>query len=339
MSLPPVDERCIRCGACRKGCSFLTKYGLDSADYAELEPLAFHCFQCGDCSRACPVGIDGKGSILQMRRETVADRGLEAYDFGLILREKARYPFANYREATGKSVLFPGCNFISLYPETLRLLAEQVRDIANMGIAFDCCSKPVTDLGLDKDAERIRTAIERRLVSQGVEEVVTLCPGCYEVFSQSFTIKVTNIYDKLAELGIGRILDHPITLYPSCPDKDGLTWVASLRSHFAPQAHLLTGSMCCGEGGSAIRHEPLLATQMRAAVAERITSEKPEDNTRTLHTYCATCIGSFSKVGSGWTRHVLLDILGSDEAPKTGSSLINRVRARFWRARSRRHEG
>lgn len=68
-------DKCIHCHLCQKHCSFLTKYGVDIGDTAKLRALAYHCFLCGKCSEVCPIGIDGRGIILDMRRAQVEESG------------------------------------------------------------------------------------------------------------------------------------------------------------------------------------------------------------------------------------------------------------------------
>ena len=66
----------------------------------------------------------------------------------MLLWEKKDYRFRNYRNGTGRSVLFTGCNFPSFYPETTRYLAKLLWEKAGMGTVFDCCGKPVAELGM-----------------------------------------------------------------------------------------------------------------------------------------------------------------------------------------------
>ena len=43
----------------------------------------------------------------------------------VILAEKARYPFKNYRHARSESVLLVGCNVASLYPRTVAAVKKK----------------------------------------------------------------------------------------------------------------------------------------------------------------------------------------------------------------------
>ena len=60
----------------------------------------------------------------------------------------------NYRNATGKCILFPGCNFPSFYPKTMKKLVKLLKE-HGIGVAYDCCGKPIAELGLEADEKRI----------------------------------------------------------------------------------------------------------------------------------------------------------------------------------------
>ena len=66
-------SKCVHCHICRKNCVFLEKYGIDIGDAARLNELAYHCFLCGRCSEVCPVGIDGRQVVADMRRRQVSE--------------------------------------------------------------------------------------------------------------------------------------------------------------------------------------------------------------------------------------------------------------------------
>lgn len=66
-------EECIHCNACKRKCKFLTKYDICIGDSEKLKALAYHCYLCGECTRICPKGIDGRGVILDYRKEEVRE--------------------------------------------------------------------------------------------------------------------------------------------------------------------------------------------------------------------------------------------------------------------------
>ena len=66
----------------------------------------------------------------------------------MLLKEKKDYIYKNYRNATGKCILFPGCNFPSFYPKTMKKLVKLLKE-HGIGVAYDCCGKPIAELGLE----------------------------------------------------------------------------------------------------------------------------------------------------------------------------------------------
>ena len=309
-------ELCIHCGKCRDSCSFLSEHGLDIGDRERLRELAYHCFLSGRCTEVCPSGIDGRQAVLEMRQQLVSEGKADMSPYRMLLAEKRDYIFRNYRHARAESVLFPGCNFPSMYPETLKKLYALLRDRAGMGIAYDCCGKPVAELGLKEDEERIMEDIGRRLREHGVREVVVLCPNCWYFLKDRLDLRVISIYEKLSELGLGEKIDTAAKVFIPCPDRCGREMLRQIQDGFADgplSAHEEAG--CCGLGGSAAALEPELAASM--------TSMIPKDEK--LSVYCASCAGKLTRDGIRNVSHVLTEILGTYEKPDTGKSFLNRA--------------
>ena len=191
-------EDCIHCGLCRKHCSFLEKYKLDIGQIEEREDLIYHCFLCGKCTEVCPQNIDGREIILRMRQKQVKENQgkVKEKGYAMLIKEKKDYLFRNYQNATVKSVLFTGCNFPSFYPATTKYLIEKLQKEKGIGVVFDCCGKPIAELGLKEQEERIIAEIEQKLCREGVEEVIMLCPNCYFFLKSRLKVKVVSIYEK-----------------------------------------------------------------------------------------------------------------------------------------------
>lgn len=314
---------CVHCGRCRENCTFLDKYGIEIGDTEKLRELAYHCFLCGTCSSVCPLGIDGREIILNMRRERAAANGQKPDEkgYGWLLWEKERYRFRNYRNGTGKSVLFPGCNFPSFYPRTTKYLAKVLKEKAGIGTVFDCCGKPVAELGLARREEEILKEIEGRLKEAGVEEIIVLCPNCYHFFKGRLDLRIVSIYKKLKELGIGSPISENRSIFFPCPDRQQREFLEELHPFLPEEPQILEGVQCCGLGGCAGVREPHLAAQMPG----KVQKEEP------LYTYCASCSGALTRKGFPDAAHLLPEILGRPEAPDCRGSLLNRVKAGYWR--------
>lgn len=313
---------CVHCHVCRQNCVFLDRYELDIGDTERLKELAMHCFLCGRCTQVCPKDIDGRGVILEIRRQAVQENKgrLKDKGYGLLLWEKKDYRFRNYKNVRAKSVLFPGCNFPSLYPKTTRYLVDLLRNEAGMGIVFDCCGKPVGELGLVKEEERILTELNERLDRLGIEEVVILCPNCYHFLKERLQVKVTNIYSKLSQLGLGRKIPSSLMVFSPCPDREEGEILKSICFFMEENPSVYSHVQCCGLGGCAGIKEPELAVSMTEAL----------DRAETIYTFCASCSGALTKKGYR-TEHLLLKILEREEEPDVRRSLLNRVKSAYWR--------
>ncbi len=314
-------SKCVHCHICRENCAFLKKYGIDIGDVLRLNELAYHCFLCGRCSEVCPVGIDGRQVVRDMRRRQVSGDG-GAYvnkKYKRMISEKREYLYRNYRHVTEKSVLFPGCNFPSVYPKTMKMLSKLFEEQAGIGTVYECCGKPIADIGMEEQEERIVQGIGERLSAAGVTEVITVCPNCEDYLSGRVPVKVVNIYEKLRELGIGKKIPGGCLMFRPCPDRERGRWLKDIEFFLEEKCEPIKDVQCCGLGGNGGVSEPELAKGFAVKV-----KGYPD----TVYTYCGSCSGNLTRNGCKKVRHVLPEILGTGERPDTVKSLINRMRTK-----------
>ena len=316
-------EKCVHCGRCTASCFFLEKYGLDLAALAQRPELAYSCFLCGKCAAVCPMGIDGAAVALDLRRGQAGDGKALRHDaaYRLLLWEKAPYKFANYRRASGRSVLFPGCNFPSFFPKTMEKLAA-VMASHGVGVAYDCCEKPVYELGLAEDAAAHIRRMEAKLRARGVEELVMVCPNCRRFLNGRIGIPMVTVYEKLRRLGEGEAVKRDVfPLYYPCPDRAEKRFFADILPFLEGEVtDAFAGVQCCGLGGCASAREPELSRRMTARAAEAAGEGA-------LYTYCASCVSHFRRRGLEKAYHLLPLILGVDEAVPLGMRpLLERMR-------------
>ena len=316
-----VNE-CLHCGKCKKHCAFLEKYDMDLEAFAHHPEVAYSCFLCGKCREVCPKDIDGAKLALDMRTEQVklGKAPLKEGGYRSLLLEKNPYKFANYRRGKKKSVLFPGCNFPSFYPETMCYL-EQLMKENGIGTIYECCGKPVYELGCQTDAGKNLYRMEEKLRAQGVEELIVLCPNCYYFLRDKISVPIVTIYEKLDELGIKAVIhEEKIPLYLPCPDRGERAIYQALLPYLDGEVTFpFTDVQCCGLGGCASIREPELAKQMAESV-----QVKGEDK---LYTYCASCVGNFRRKGMNGAQHILPLLLGVKEKEPFGKhSILNRAK-------------
>ena len=325
-----VERDCIHCHKCQKHCVFLQKYQMDIGDTERLKELAYHCFLCGKCTEVCPVGIDGRAYILNLRRESRRTGGKKGNrGYGLLLWEKKNYRYRNDKHAVGKSVLFPGCNFPSFYPQTTKALTELMEGYG-IGVLYDCCGKPVAELGYKEEEEAITKRIHELLAERGIEEVVTVCPNCYAFLKEHLSVKVVDIYTKLQELGAGEKKPdwkpgEKLVFLP-CPDREKREILKAMNRYIEHKTGRdsglspVEGVQCCGLGGVAFVKEPQLAGQMASALSGEKTA---------VYTYCASCSGNLTRGGCEDVRHVLSELLGVREKADVKISMWNRMKTKF----------
>lgn len=332
MDYKEAVKNCTNCNICKNNCVFLTKYDINIGDVEQLYDLAYHCFLCGRCNQVCPEKIRGRDIILAMRQEIGDNNGGKPPGKGYksLIMEKSDYLFKNYsniKNAAPKSLLFPGCNFISLYPKTLEKLKELLEPHGIL-MALDCCGKPIGELGMVQQEQLILDNLEAQFKKAGATELITLCPNCYYYLKDRLSIPVVFIYPKLKELGIGKkihdeeVQGGKIQIFPPCPDRESWELLKSLEDFLPQEYSVIKKVQCCGLGGVARAREKELSFELPQKIAAL-------GETAPIYTYCATCSGSIKRSGAPDVRHLLTRILGTEEQPDVKKSFVNRGLSKF----------
>lgn len=315
--------KCINCKLCTKHCSFLTKYNISIGDINILKDLAYNCFLCGECTRVCPKNIDGKQIILNMRVSETNNKKykLKQKGYSGILIEKRNYIFKNYSKAKSKALLFTGCNFPSFFPITTSYISKLLKALDNIDTVYDCCGKPIAELGLDKDENRILTNINNYIEKNDIKELILICPNCYYHFGNRLNVKIKTIYEKLYELGIGERINFDFDIFLPCPDRENKKWLEFIMPFINSKFNYVKNVQCCGLGGCAVVKEKTLALDMPKKL-------KNENHNKIL-TYCGTCAGNFYRQNCTNVSHFLPIILGTNEVADTKYSWLNRLKTKF----------
>lgn len=209
--LAETIEKCTGCGLCREECAFLQKHGTPleiarnfTPAHASRQALPFECSLCRLCDAVCPAGLTPRDLFLEMRREAV-DRGQGSFPEhkGALSYEKAGMSplFTWYALPAGcTSVLFPGCSFAGTRPGRTRELYATLREKdPGVGVVLDCCGRISSDLGREDFARSMMEEMAAYLLSQGVREVITVCPNCRDMFLDYGTgLSVRTVYEALA---------------------------------------------------------------------------------------------------------------------------------------------
>ena len=239
--------------------------------------------------------------------------------------EKRHYPFRNYRHVA-ETVLFPGCNFMGIYPCTTKALWDLLEERMGAGLVYDCCSQPVVDMGLEKEADGIARDLEARLLAAGVRRVITVCPNClYRMKAMFSQVEVVDVYTALGEVGFGgsqsesalcELEDLP--LWQPCPDRRTGEMLGALRAFLPADPQKVRDVPCCGLKGWGRIFDAETADRFATTLAQA----------GDVRTYCASCVMTVARHGGTRMRHALVELLGTGEEPDVAHSLMNRTRGR-----------
>ena len=321
---------CAGCNLCVKECAFLTKYGHPGKIAHDLSEgrlsgcIWSECSLCGLCTSLCPKDLDPCAAFRAMRSKEVASTGevLPAYK-GILAYEKRglsqRYSFHELPEAC-TTVFFPGCTFAGTRAKRTEQIYEWLREkIPNTGIVLECCTKPSHDLGRDDFFTSHFSALEKVLLTHGVQTIITVCPNCYKVFSTySQRLKTISIYEVLGEKSgpVDSLLSGCVTIHDPCVARFETGIHDSVRQLVKDQgleikemAHSREKTICCGEGGSVFAVTPEFASTWR----QRRIQEAGNDR---IITYCAGCCAFLGK--SVQTDHIL-DLFFEPEKTMAGA--------------------
>ncbi len=321
-------EKCVQCGKCTENCEFLNKHKINLLELHEEKPeLSYGCFLCGNCSSNCPSGVDGRELVLDIRKSMNNQGKLNKKRYSGVIFEKSNYLFKNYSGSKKETVLFPGCNFPSFFPEATEKLIDLLQEKLDAGVVFDCCGKPMEELGMKDDVDRIIHGINRKLNTSGVKRLVAVCPNCYYMLKGKLDIEVVDIYSILDEIDfVNSEINGLFNVFVPCPDREDKEILGKITKLIGKNAKLeiIQDIQCCGLGG--------LAACADKTVPKELIQRLKDKGFDSVHTYCAACYGNFYRNGITGPHHFLSDILNCSEAfPKGISSVFNRAAFKFKR--------
>lgn len=244
----------------------------------------------------------------------------------ITVAEKAHYPFSRFPTSRVHDVLYPGCSTMSQYPRTMDALSQLCRS-RGMGVAYDCCGKPLAGFGEKTKARKALDRLRRRLDKTGCQRLVLVCPNCMMHLTPQLGLECVSIYQVFHEWGdMPRATFDPGVLFRPCPDRKTHALEQQIRGLAdLSQVESLTRVGCCGLREDIAIKGPEFTQNMTRRVFDAAAG-------RNLYTYCASCLGQFARMGyEGRARHVLSVMLGVDEPADAGHAIMNRARRKFDR--------
>lgn len=243
----------------------------------------------------------------------------------LSVGEHAHYPFKSYPNTTCETVLFPGCAVPSQFPRTTDALALRCRQ-AGFGVVYDCCGSPVEGYGEHKSAQRLLRGLVKRLERIGCKRLVLMCPSCTEQLEGKVPFELLSIFDILDELGLeGAGSFDEGKLFIPCPDRRCRAMENSLRASCnLSKVETMSSAPCCGLKPENASRGSAYSSKLGKTVINRADGQM-------IYSYCASCLGQFSRLGYKNCRLAISVVLGIDEEPDSGKALLNRARRTFDR--------
>ena len=337
-----IADDCVNCGICVKECAFLQEYGspqklasqwLEADEKSEMSLYPFSCSLCGLCHGVCPKDLDPSAMFLAMRRQLVtAGRGPLKEHKTIRTYEKrgSSSLFSWYYFPPGcETIFFPGCALPGNHSLALtRLFALLQKQIPDIGLILDCCTKPSHDLGDHAHFQKMFEELCAVLQNHGVKKVLVACPNCHRIFREyGRQFELQTVYELLGKNGPGGALKKEITVHDPCGVRHIKSVQQGVRTLLVEQGfriremkHHGNKSFCCGEGGSAGFVRPDFArkwTDKRVAEAKRST----------IVSYCAGCTHFLGKKTE--TFHVL-DLLLLPAADLQKKSWISKAYLIYW---------
>lgn len=305
LSREQLNTGCTDCGACVKPCAFLQKHGTpgaiarnESLHNHSQSSIAFECSLCGLCTAICPEKLDCVELFLNMRRDSIAEnpallkrfRGLRTYE-----KIGSSKLFRSHKTPEQcDTIFFPGCALSGTRPEqTWQLYRHLQQQIPHLGMVLDCCTKPSHDLGDQDHFGQQFGALSQTLQQQGVTQVLTACPNCYQVFKRyAPQLNVTTVYEHLdqGDLPPRAGTRGMVTIHDPCVNRFDPHIHQAVRSLIGKSGLEIQEmpnkgrtALCCGEGGCVMATDRDLALSWRDRRAQ-------QSQERLITTYCAGCV-------------------------------------------------
>ena len=321
---------CSSCGVCLDTCQMNTSAGINNMQSAyfvkglkrndDVYDISLNCLMCGRCEENCPVGIELGPLRLIQRRAGAAPEDMKGIWSGFLRNRNQNWVDQNGQPAsyrylepparieTASVVYFAGC--MSHLTPGIPGAMERIFKAAGVDYLFidrdgsACCGRPLMLAGKDREARELIIHISDIISRSGAKTVVTSCPICYKVFTESYYLDAdvqhhtqfisrliddrdlqlnflnkSMVYHDPCELGRGSgIYDEP---------RKVLAHVGRLRK----SRHEREDSLCCGGSLANMKLDRRKVTSIAKNVVDELTVTHPDY----LVTSCPLCKKTFGK--------------------------------------------
>lgn len=220
-----------------------------------------------------------------------------------IINSNQKLAFSSIFAKTQRSsrVFLPGCSLASLgtqiVQDTLKLLQKAMPDIA---LSSFCCGKPSTHINGGKDFPKRLEKLEESLKNNGVKQIVTACPNCYnlleEVLKEIEVISIWKVLDDIIQEGEVDYKGRSFIVHDPCTTRNLPLEHEAIRNILAKMninviefKHSKSKTICCGQKNM------LMVLDKPKAMKVLQHRVKQSDNYEIV-SYCAACVEGFRSV-------------------------------------------
>jgi Fe-S oxidoreductase len=342
--------RRTRCGYCREGCPVFQEITYESVFAMGRNTTALAiltgvlkpseavvdrvltCTLCRNCEEWCDLPL---AKINKSLRAYLVERGF--YDSNLfdVVSSIMKYSNPYLRppakrgdwihtafKANSKTLLYAGCTYSYFFPWSLKslttLLFKAKVQINYLSSRENCCGNLLLETGFRKEFEEVGRKNAELFSKLGINDIVTLCPACYEAFKKEYpeyfdfdfnVYHITEYIDRLISedkihinedtIHINERYPKLVTYHDPCILARGLKIVNAPREIIKkiPGVELIEmpntkfETRCCGAGGGMLASHPKIAIK----IAERRIHEAEGTGADTLVTICPACELLFGK--------------------------------------------
>lgn len=320
--------RCKQCECrlCVKECIMLQQYTNSPkklfSEYLEKgyenmdKMIAFSCNDCNQCTIRCPKDLNLRENFIAIKEKYIEDNGnkqvidllkeVDEIQEKECSKEYSTTILAKDNKKT-KYLFVPGCTVPAYSPELVEKVLIHLRETLDgeVGAMLQCCGKVSKLTGeIVQYKRRNKMAIDE-INSTNADVIVTICPSCYNVYSDTSDRKVISYWDLMKEKigipesqkGIGKNSDVVFNIHDSCATRhvsshhESVRWVLDELGYKYDEIEFNKGNTrCCGVGGMVCTSNPELYKKIYNRRAKDFSSDY-------VISYCGSCRGTMESAG------------------------------------------
>ncbi len=329
------SSRCRQCECklCIKECFMLREYtdcpktlfkeylekGYENMD----NMIAFSCNDCSQCTIRCPKDLNLRENFIGIKEQYIVDNNheqvidlLKPFDESQEMECSEEYSTTVLAKENKKTkyLFVPGCTVPAYSPELVEKTLLHLRESLDgeVGSMLKCCGKVTKLNGEDENFKKRNKMAIDEVNATNADIIITICPSCYNVYSETSDKKVISYWDLMKEeIGIpvsqkdiGKNSDVIFNIHDSCATRhvsshhDSVRWILDELGYKIEEMNCIReNTRCCGVGGMVCSSNP--------ALYEKLYTRRGNDCTQeNVLSYCGSCRGTMQAAGKD-SLHIL----------------------------------